>query len=95
MGRAVVDHPENPGGRGVGFGGHHLVHEVLEGGDPGLFGDRADDVRVVDVVNGGVGEGSAPAVCELDPPVRPGAAPRPGCCLRSAWSWDFSSPLIT
>jgi len=63
---AVVDHPEHTLGRSVGLGSHHLFDQAAEGLDPGLLLDSAEEVGVVDVPGGQVGEGAAAAVVELD-----------------------------
>ena len=51
---------------GVGLGRHDRGDQLGEGCDPGCGGDGADHAGVVDVVGGKVGQGSAPAVLELD-----------------------------
>jgi len=61
----VVDDPEHPVGRGIGLLPHHFLHQAAEGLDPGLLLDPAEEIGVVDVPGGEIGQGAAAAVLEL------------------------------
>ena len=63
---AVVDDPEDRAGRGVGLAGHDLLDEAAERLDPGLGLAAVEEVGVVDVPGGQVGERAAALVLELD-----------------------------
>src|SRR6478672_6038500 len=67
VGGDVVDDPEHPLGRGVGLGGHDLVDELFERGDPGGVLAAAEDLAAVHVVGGQVGDRAATVVVVVDP----------------------------
>ncbi len=54
-------------GGGVGLDGHHVVDEPVEGLFAGLGFDPVEEVGVVDVPAGQVGEGAVAPVVELEP----------------------------
>ena len=96
MRAAVVDDPEHAPGRRVGLGGHDLLDEPPERLDPGLGLDAVEQVGVVDVPGGEVGERAAAAVFELDQRRAARTGRRRSSWRRpSACSWDFSSAQMT
>jgi hypothetical protein len=64
---AVVDDPVDGAGRGVGLAAHHLGDEASERLDPGFLLDAVEQVGVVDIPGGEVGERAVAAVVELEP----------------------------
>ncbi len=66
VGGAVVHDPEHAFGRGVGLGGHHLGDECGEGVDACGVLAAAEDLGVVDVVGGEVGQCPAAVVVVVD-----------------------------
>lgn len=65
VGAAVVDHPENPAGRGVGLVGHDLVDQAHERVDAAGALAAAEDLGAVHVPGGQVAQGSAAVVLVL------------------------------
>lgn len=57
----------------VGLGGHHLLDQVRERDDPGLFRNGAEQAGLMHVIGTHVGQGPAPLVLELDLGQLPGA----------------------
>jgi hypothetical protein len=80
MGTAVVDDPVHGPGRGIRLDGHHLLNETAERVDPVLGFDAVEQVGVVDVPAGELGERAVAFVLELDP----GGLPRGGRPCRVA-----------
>jgi hypothetical protein len=70
VGAAVVDHPEHPLGGGVGLTGHDLVHQPIERLDPGGGLAAAEQVGMVDVPGGQIGQRAAALVLVLDAQLR-------------------------
>src|SRR5262249_49490321 len=66
VGGAVVGDPEHPAGAGVRLGGHDLLDQPGERGDPGGGLAPAGDLPAADVPGGQVGQGAAALVVVLD-----------------------------
>ena len=66
MAGAVVDDPEHPPGRAVGFVPHPLGDEPFERGDPGLGFAAAEHLGAVHVPGGEIGPGAPALVFVLD-----------------------------
>jgi hypothetical protein len=66
VGASVVDYPEHPGGRTIGFLGHHLADQSSEGGDTGLGFASTEDSGLMDVPRSQVGPGSLARVLVFD-----------------------------
>jgi hypothetical protein len=62
----VVDDPEHPARRAVGFVPHHLGDEALERSDPGRSFAAAEDLGAVHIPSGEIGPGPAPLVLMLN-----------------------------
>ena len=72
VGAAVVNDPVHRARGGVRLDGHHLFDEPAERFDPVGGLDAVEQVGVVDVPSGEVGEGAVAFVLELDPGRPPG-----------------------
>lgn len=92
---AVVDDPEDPPGRRVGLGAHHLFDEPAERFDAGGPLAAAEDPGPVDVPGGQVAEGATPVVLVLDAHVPGGGGASVGWQRWRAWIEVFSSAEIT